>query len=353
MTIRACRPSALDLEPEPDAKPRLTLDGMRHAFLAIRQRIHERPTHPDSLRPETQRLDDVGPATNSAVDIHLALAALEDLGVKLVDLEQGIQRWRGSTTRQRQYKGLQEDFRPRPTHPALAHRDYSGRSPRSPYRTPAWRPTEFDISVYSRTCSLYNASHLDGLDPLQSDRQLSVSTQPRNVAPVQLWVDEPADRTTDPAAFVVRLNLASRDARGLQVVSCQFGSQSPIYTDGLSTHHLDLGLSPLVRLSFPRSSRIDRDKDPLEPFQTFDLANKGLGLFPLPVDIELHEKGLIGLGTCVDDGVESGRGVGRDLPVRRRLVSLRLSRRAFMIVRTNWMMPCSPATLENAASPSG
>jgi hypothetical protein len=64
---------------------------MSDTFLAVRQRIHERSAHSYSPCAQTERLDDVSPATNAAVDVNLAFAARDDLGVELVDLEESVE----------------------------------------------------------------------------------------------------------------------------------------------------------------------------------------------------------------------------------------------------------------------
>lgn len=61
---------------------------MGDPFLAIRQAIQERPAHPYSLRPETQRLDNVRAASYTAVEIDFAL--IKHLRSEAAQFKQGV-----------------------------------------------------------------------------------------------------------------------------------------------------------------------------------------------------------------------------------------------------------------------
>jgi hypothetical protein len=49
----------------------------------------------------------------------------------------------------------------------------------------------------------------DRLHPLETDGHLGVLAQPRNVVPIELWIDKAADGPADTAAFGILGNLAS------------------------------------------------------------------------------------------------------------------------------------------------
>lgn len=74
----------------------LTINRVPNPFLTIRQSIHKGPTHPHPAGTKTNRLDDVRTTSDPAVNVHLAPAARDDFRVKPVDLEEGIQRGRGT-----------------------------------------------------------------------------------------------------------------------------------------------------------------------------------------------------------------------------------------------------------------
>ena len=63
---------------------------MGDSILPIGKRIHERSPHADTCSSEAQGFDNVSPTSDSAVDIDLAFAALQDLWIELVDLQKGM-----------------------------------------------------------------------------------------------------------------------------------------------------------------------------------------------------------------------------------------------------------------------
>jgi hypothetical protein len=69
---------------------------MSHTLFTIRQRIHERSSHPHPLGTEAQSLDDVGPASDAAVDVDLATRVADDFRVELIDFEEGVECWWGA-----------------------------------------------------------------------------------------------------------------------------------------------------------------------------------------------------------------------------------------------------------------
>ena len=71
---------------------------MLDTFLAIYQRIEKRTTHANGFCAQTQRLHNVCPSPDTAVDIDLQF--IEDFRRMSPYLEQREQRGRGSTNRQ-------------------------------------------------------------------------------------------------------------------------------------------------------------------------------------------------------------------------------------------------------------
>ena len=82
------------------------------------------------------------------------------------------------------------------------------------------------------------------------------------------------------------------------------------------THHLDLCAAPLVRFSLPGRMRVDGHENSLHP-EVADHLEELLRLGPVPVDVELHEEGLVGAGLATDDLGQRGRRIGRYLQYKR------------------------------------
>ena len=58
-------------------------------------------------------------------------------------------------------------------------------------------------------------SIFDALYPFQSDREIRMSSQPSDIIPIQLRINKPANRSTNPASSVIRRDLPATNARCL------------------------------------------------------------------------------------------------------------------------------------------